>query len=196
MLDKFRNMWRKDKGTLCSVPERNFKDICVCMCVWDLKSRQWIDLGVIEPDGLERPIVTVLNNSHPCAWGQKQIKSKHAWIGKNWIEKFNFNSIVIEKKVQLTFDRLRSDNIEEKCMTMFASSPDSAWGSLARDPSLLMVLMTKFFSRVKLVRPTDSELSITNTMSTAPQRFSQSADDTQCKDLTPGQSLFTLWTAL
>lgn len=39
-----------------------------------------------------------------------------------------------------------------------------------------MVLMTKFFSRVKFVRPTDSELSITNTMSRAPQRFSQSAE--------------------
>lgn len=54
--------------------------------------------------------------------------------------------------------------------------PVSDLGSLARDPSLLMVLMTKFFSRVKLVRPTDSELSITNTMSRAPQRFSQSAE--------------------
>lgn len=47
-------------------------------------------------------------------------------------------------------------------------------GSLAIDPSLLMVLTTKFFSRVKFVRPTLSELSITNTMSRAPQRFSQS----------------------
>lgn len=54
--------------------------------------------------------------------------------------------------------------------------PVSDLGSLARDPSLLMVLMTKFFSRVKLLRPTDSELSITNTMSRAPQRFSQSAE--------------------
>lgn len=53
--------------------------------------------------------------------------------------------------------------------------PVSDFGSLERDPSLLMVLMTKFFSRVKLVRPTDSELSMTNTMSRAPQRFSQSA---------------------
>lgn len=52
--------------------------------------------------------------------------------------------------------------------------PVSDLGSLARDPSLLMVLMTKFFSRVKLVRPTDSELSMTKTMSRAPQRFSQS----------------------
>lgn len=42
------------------------------------------------------------------------------------------------------------------------------------DPSLLMVLITKFFSRVKFVRPTLSELSMTNTMSRAPQRFSQS----------------------
>lgn len=47
-------------------------------------------------------------------------------------------------------------------------------GSLAIDPSLLMVLTTKFFSRVKLVSPTLSELSITKTMSRAPQRFSQS----------------------
>lgn len=47
-------------------------------------------------------------------------------------------------------------------------------GSLAIDPSLLMVLITKFFSRVKLVRPTLSELSITNMISRAPQRFSQS----------------------
>lgn len=47
-------------------------------------------------------------------------------------------------------------------------------GSLAMDPSLLMVLITKFFSRVKFVRPTLSELSMTNTMSRAPQRFSQS----------------------
>lgn len=47
-------------------------------------------------------------------------------------------------------------------------------GSLAIDPSLLMVLITKFFSRVKFVSPTLSELSITNTMSRAPQRFSQS----------------------
>lgn len=39
-----------------------------------------------------------------------------------------------------------------------------------------MVLITKFFSRVKFVSPTDSELSITKTMSRAPQRFSQSAD--------------------
>lgn len=62
---------------------------------------------------------------------------------------------------------------------------------MARDPSLLMVLMTKFFSRVKLVRPTDSELSITNTMSRGPQRFSQSADkNTNCEDLTADQSAF------
>lgn len=47
-------------------------------------------------------------------------------------------------------------------------------GSVAIDPSLLMVLMTKFFSRVKFVSPTLSELSITNTMSRAPQCFSQS----------------------
>lgn len=47
-------------------------------------------------------------------------------------------------------------------------------GSLAMDPSLLMVLITKFFSRVKFVRPTLSELSMTNTMSRAPHRFSQS----------------------
>lgn len=47
-------------------------------------------------------------------------------------------------------------------------------GSLAIVPSLLMVLITKFFSRVKFVSPTLSELSITNTMSRAPQRFSQS----------------------
>lgn len=53
--------------------------------------------------------------------------------------------------------------------------PVSDLGSLAKDPSLLMVLMTKFFSRVKLVRPTDSELSMTKTMSRGPQRFSQSA---------------------
>ena len=52
--------------------------------------------------------------------------------------------------------------------------PVSDEGSLAREPSLLMVLTTKFFSRVKLVIPTLSELSITNTMSRAPQRFSQS----------------------
>lgn len=52
--------------------------------------------------------------------------------------------------------------------------PVVAAGSLAIDPSLLMVLITKFFSRVKFVRPTLSELSITNTMSRAPQRFSQS----------------------
>ena len=51
-------------------------------------------------------------------------------------------------------------------------------GSLDMDPSLLMVLITKFFSRVKLVRPTDSELSITNTISRAPQRFSQSVKHT------------------
>lgn len=57
-----------------------------------------------------------------------------------------------------------------------ARLPVSDRGSLARDPSLLMVLMTKFFSRVKLVRPTDSELSITKTMSRGPHRFSQSAD--------------------
>lgn len=37
-----------------------------------------------------------------------------------------------------------------------------------------MVLMIKFFSRVKFVRPTLSELSITKTMSKAPQIFSQS----------------------
>lgn len=54
--------------------------------------------------------------------------------------------------------------------------PVSDCGSLAKVPSLLMVLMTKFFSKVKLVSPTDSELSITKTMSTAPQRFSQSGD--------------------
>lgn len=47
-------------------------------------------------------------------------------------------------------------------------------GSEAIDPSLLMVLITKFFSRVKLVIPTLSELSITKTMSRAPQCFSQS----------------------
>ncbi len=47
-------------------------------------------------------------------------------------------------------------------------------GSLAIVPSLLMVLITKFFSRVKFVSPTLSELSITNTMSRAPQRISQS----------------------
>ena len=47
-------------------------------------------------------------------------------------------------------------------------------GSLAKDPSLLMELITKFCSRVKFVIPTLSELSITNTMSTAPQCFSQS----------------------
>lgn len=47
-------------------------------------------------------------------------------------------------------------------------------GSLAMEPTLLMVLITKFFSRVKFVRPTLSELSMTNTMSSAPQRFSQS----------------------
>lgn len=52
--------------------------------------------------------------------------------------------------------------------------PLGAAGSLAMDPSLLMVLITKFFSRVKFVRPTLSELSMTNTMSRAPQRFSQS----------------------
>ena len=64
--------------------------------------------------------------------------------------------------------------------------PVSDLGSLAMDPSLLMVLITKFFSRVKLVRPTDSELSITNTMSRGPQIFSQSADDkknTNCENL-------------
>lgn len=60
--------------------------------------------------------------------------------------------------------------------TTSAHLPDSDSGSLEKEPSLLMVLMTKFFSRVKLVNPTDSELSITNTMSKAPQRFSQSAD--------------------
>lgn len=47
-------------------------------------------------------------------------------------------------------------------------------GSLAMEPILLMVLITKFFSRVKFVRPTLSELSMTKTMSSAPQRFSQS----------------------
>lgn len=47
-------------------------------------------------------------------------------------------------------------------------------GSLAIDPNRLMVLITKFFSRVKFVSPTLSELSITNTMSRAPQCFSQS----------------------
>lgn len=52
--------------------------------------------------------------------------------------------------------------------------PVVAIGSMAIDPSLLIVLITKFFSRVKFVRPTLSELSITNTISRAPQRFSQS----------------------
>lgn len=37
-----------------------------------------------------------------------------------------------------------------------------------------MVLITKFFSRVKFVKPTLSELSITNTISRAPHLFSQS----------------------
>lgn len=54
-------------------------------------------------------------------------------------------------------------------------------GLLAIDPSLLMVLITKFFSRVKFVRPTLSELSITNTMSSAPQRFSQSGTKDESK---------------
>ena len=47
-------------------------------------------------------------------------------------------------------------------------------GSLAIDPSLLMVLITKFFSRVKFVSPMLSELSIINMISRAPQCFSQS----------------------
>lgn len=42
--------------------------MCVCLCVWDLESRQRINLGVVKLDGLEGSIVTVLNNSHPCAW--------------------------------------------------------------------------------------------------------------------------------
>lgn len=52
--------------------------------------------------------------------------------------------------------------------------PVSELGSFAIEPSLLMVLITKFFSRVKLVNPTLSELSITNTISRAPHLFSQS----------------------
>jgi len=52
--------------------------------------------------------------------------------------------------------------------------PVSELGSFAIEPSLLMVLITKFFSRVKLVKPTLSELSITNTISRAPHLFSQS----------------------
>ncbi len=55
--------------------------------------------------------------------------------------------------------------------------PVSELGSFAIEPSLLMVLITKFFSRVKLVSPTLSELSITNTISRAPHLFSQSEID-------------------
>lgn len=70
------------------------------MFAWDLKSRQWIDLGVVEPDGLECSTVTVLNNSHPCAWGHKQIMSKHALFGSH----------LKKKKLLLTFHRLQSDS--------------------------------------------------------------------------------------
>ena len=50
-------------------------------------------------------------------------------------------------------------------------------GSLAMEPSRLMVLMMKCFSRVKLASPTLSELSMTNMMSSAPQRLSQSGEE-------------------
>lgn len=65
------------------------------------------------------------------------------------------------------------------CRRMWLSLPVADVGSEAMDPSLLMVLTTKFFSRVKLVSPTLSELSITNTMSRAPQCFSQSEEGNQ-----------------
>lgn len=57
-------------------------------------------------------------------------------------------------------------------MSLFVPVEDV--GSEAIDPSLLMVLMTKYFSRVKFVSPTLSELSRMKTMSRAPQCFSQS----------------------
>lgn len=64
------------------------------------------------------------------------------------------------------------------CLTV----PVSDAGSLAIEPSLFMVLMTKFFSRVKFVSPTLSELSMINTMSRAPQSFSQSAKRQEQKE--------------
>lgn len=43
--------------------------VCVCVCFEheDLERSQRIDLGVVELDGLEGPVMTVLNNSHSCA---------------------------------------------------------------------------------------------------------------------------------
>ena len=64
-------------------------------------------------------------------------------------------------------------------MTHRASIPVGELGSVAMEPSLFIVLMTKCFSRVKFVSPTLSELSITNTMSRAPQCFSQSVKKTK-----------------
>lgn len=46
--------------------------VFVPVWVWDLKSRQRIDLGVVEQNGLEGSTVTVLNNSHSCSWEHKQ----------------------------------------------------------------------------------------------------------------------------
>lgn len=64
--------------------------------------------------------------------------------------------------------------LKKKVMCFCFSVPVGDAGSEAMDPSLLMVLITKCFSRVKFVSPTLSELSITKTMSRAPQCFSQS----------------------
>lgn len=41
------------------------------LCVSDLESRHGIDLRVVESDGLEGPIVTVLNYSHPRSCGHR-----------------------------------------------------------------------------------------------------------------------------
>lgn len=56
------------------------------------------------------------------------------------------------------------------------SRPVSDLGSLAMEPNRLTTFTTKFFSRVKLVYPILSELSMTNMISRAPQRFSQSEE--------------------
>ena len=74
--DSLRNIWKnkRQQNSLCYTLKIHFKAVCtcVCVCVWDLESRQWIDLGVVGPDGLEGPIVTVLNNADSCAWEHKQ----------------------------------------------------------------------------------------------------------------------------
>lgn len=75
----------------------------------------------------------------------------------------------------LLLETVSAKGFERTFVLCFCSTiPVDDAGSLAIDPSLLMVLITKFFSRVKFVSPTLSELSITNTMSRAPQCFSQS----------------------